>query len=252
MGRMKQAFIHLGRPRDGRERTAPLRRAGGFTLIELLTVMAIIAILTALGVGLAGVASRKSKESATKAQLAKLTAAIESYHYDFHQYPPDNMDPRSKRVDPIINPLFYELSGTVASQQGRYYQLVDQDTRLSSAQVYGIFHRRGFLNSADAPKRPKAYLRDLKARQWAELPLGGVSNVALLVAPVEWPLKNASLQNNAPLRGRVNDARLWRYNPWQYNSSDPVHNPNSFDLWADVVIGKTRQIIGNWHQSGAE
>ena len=248
---MKLAHTHSGRPRNGRRRRASVRR-GGFTLIELLTVIAIIGILAALAVGLAGVASRKSKESATKAQLAKLMTAIESYHYDFNQYPPDNNDRRGRGVDPVVNQLFYELSGTIAVEQGRYYQLMDQDTRLSGAQINSLFHRRGFLNSAPAPKQPKAYLRDLKARQRVELTIDGVPKVALLVAPVEWPLKNVQLQSSAPLRGRVNDSRMLRFNPWQYNSSDPVHNPNSFDLWADVVIGKTRQIIGNWQQSGAE
>jgi hypothetical protein len=35
-------------------------------------------------------------------------------------------------------------------------------------------------------------------------------------------------------------------NPIRYNSSSPTNNPNSYDLWIDVVIdGKTNR-ISNW------
>src|SRR4030095_6863231 len=27
------------------------------------------------------------------------------------------------------------------------------------------------------------------------------------------------------------------FNPWPYNSTRPEHHPESYDLWADVVIG---------------
>ncbi len=35
-------------------------------------------------------------------------------------------------------------------------------------------------------------------------------------------------------------------NPFRYNSSNPTNNPNSYDLWVDIVIsGKTNR-INNW------
>ena len=36
------------------------------------------------------------------------------------------------------------------------------------------------------------------------------------------------------------------YNPWHYVSSNAVHNPEGFDLWAEVQIGANKIKIGNW------
>ena len=35
-------------------------------------------------------------------------------------------------------------------------------------------------------------------------------------------------------------------NPWFYNSSHPVHNPDSYDLWAEFLVGKKTNIVCNW------
>jgi prepilin-type N-terminal cleavage/methylation domain-containing protein len=37
------------------------------------------------------------------------------------------------------------------------------------------------------------------------------------------------------------------FNPWHYDSSNPTHNPDSFDLWIDLVIGGKTVTIGNWN-----
>ncbi|RME91964.1 MAG: prepilin-type N-terminal cleavage/methylation domain-containing protein [Verrucomicrobia bacterium] len=222
---------------------------GGFTLIELLTVIAIIAILAAIGAGLAGVAMRKSKESATRAELAKLTTAIESYRNDFNQYPPDNVvrTQSGSYVNAAINPLYYELRGTVSLNQGRAYRLPDHDEELSASVIKRVFHRGGFLNSVEAPDTPKSYLSEVKARQLAEVELAGVGHVDLLAAPVEWPVNQAALRDRAPLRGLVSDARQLRINPWHYVATNPTNNLNSFDLWADIWLGREFKTIGNWN-----
>lgn len=228
---------------------AVCRRDGeGFSLIELLTVISIIGILAAIGAGLAGVASRKSKESATKAELAKLITAIESYRFDFNQYPPDNFlrGPSVSVVNAAVNPLYYELSGTISSRQGQFYRLEDHDEELSAVQIQNLFHRRGFLNSAEAPDKPKRYLTSVKPRQLGEVEVSGVGHVDLLLAPIEWPIKSPSLKSAAPLRGIAGNDQQLRMNPWHYVATNPTNNLNSFDLWADVWIGKERQIIGNW------
>ena len=36
------------------------------------------------------------------------------------------------------------------------------------------------------------------------------------------------------------------FSPWYYNASKPVHNPNAYDLWVEVLIGKETNVIGNW------
>jgi hypothetical protein len=37
-------------------------------------------------------------------------------------------------------------------------------------------------------------------------------------------------------------------NPWRYVSTNPTNNPNSFDLWAEVPLGREIKIIGNWKE----
>jgi len=38
------------------------------------------------------------------------------------------------------------------------------------------------------------------------------------------------------------------YNPWRYTSANPLRNPEGFDLWAEVVVGGKRVVIGNWKE----
>ena len=38
-------------------------------------------------------------------------------------------------------------------------------------------------------------------------------------------------------------------NPWRYDaSSTNRHNPDSYDLWAEISIGGKTKIIGNWKE----
>jgi hypothetical protein len=105
------------------------------------------------------------------------------------------------------------------------------------------------VNSAEAPEKPKGYLSNLKASQWKEVSVEGASDVELLVAPLEWP---TALANQHPLYGKLVDTPArpvksqLRLNPWRYVSTKPTNNPATFDLWADVHIGKERRVIGNW------
>jgi type II secretion system protein G len=64
--------------------------AGAFTLIELLVVVAIIAILAALTLGTLGYVNRKGAESRARAEVAALSAAIDSYKLEFGSYPASN------------------------------------------------------------------------------------------------------------------------------------------------------------------
>ena len=82
-----------------------------FTLIELLVVIAIIAILAGLTLSTLGYVNRKGAESRARAEVAALSAAIESYKIDFGAYPPMD-DPSSTALSNVttIN-LFRELTG---------------------------------------------------------------------------------------------------------------------------------------------
>ena len=59
----------------------------GFTLIELLVVIAIIAILAALVLNTAGFIQKKGARARAEAEIAALSAALESYKADNGDYP---------------------------------------------------------------------------------------------------------------------------------------------------------------------
>jgi len=67
-----------------------LCRRAAFTLIELLVVIAIIAILAGLTLSTLGYVNRKGAESRARAEVAALSAAIDSYKLDFGGYPASN------------------------------------------------------------------------------------------------------------------------------------------------------------------
>lgn len=239
---------HGVQARAGQGGGAPSR---AFTLIELLTVISIIALLATLGAGLAGVASRKSKESALKSERDKLVTAIENYRADFNQYPPDNSR-NGTNVSAAVNPLYYELAGTISSNQGSLYITEDRSERLTATEIKSAFNGAGgFVNSVVPPAKPRPYLRDLKARQRREIRLPGANDIELLAAPVDWPRK---LLNLSPLRGFTTDPRLREINPWHYVSTRPTNNRASFDLWAIWATGRTvdgtneLRVFGNWKE----
>ena len=217
----------------------------GFTLIELLTVIAIIAILAAMTVGLAGLAARKAKIARTRAQLHRLITAIESYRQDFNQYPPDNAY-RGQNISPVLNPLYYELTGTISTGKGQRYEPSDGGDPLTVETIQRAFNRKGFLNSAEAPKQPKNYLGTLRSTDYATIRVRGVPQpITLLTAPVPWPRQ--AIQE-APLRKYVTDSSLLTVNPWHYVSTNPMHNPQSYDLWVELILGKERRLIANWEE----
>lgn len=66
---------------------ATVKVGNGFTLIELLIVVAIIAILAALTLSTLGYVNKKGARSRAEAEIAALSAAIESYKLEFGAYP---------------------------------------------------------------------------------------------------------------------------------------------------------------------
>ena len=107
------------------------RRA--FTLVELLIVMAIIIVLAGLVIATSGYVQEKSKRSRTEAEIAAMSAALESYKADNGIYPtnPDtaalyptahfNPDPDSRAADAQYFTaglyLYTQLSGNDGNQQ---------------------------------------------------------------------------------------------------------------------------------------
>jgi prepilin-type N-terminal cleavage/methylation domain-containing protein len=75
------------------------RRPGAFTLIELLVVMAIILVLAGLILATSGYVQKKGARSRTEAEIAALSAALESYKADNGNYP------RDSNTTDLLNPI---------------------------------------------------------------------------------------------------------------------------------------------------
>lgn len=72
--------------------TTPRSGRGGFTVIELLVAVAIVIFLVGvLTMGLIGVKD-KAQRKASQALIEQIKVAMQSYHADFRDYPPDGYD----------------------------------------------------------------------------------------------------------------------------------------------------------------
>lgn len=92
----------------------------GFTLIELLTVITVIAILAALVLQTAGYVQKKAARSRAEAEIAALSAALESYKADMGDYPALTNGSSSGTATPGTNNLKI-LRAALAPGTGKVY-----------------------------------------------------------------------------------------------------------------------------------
>jgi type II secretory pathway pseudopilin PulG len=64
----------------------------GFTLIEILTVVGIIGLIVGSIIVVAAGATRRAMTEGTKGMLQKISIALQEYHNEFREYPPDGYD----------------------------------------------------------------------------------------------------------------------------------------------------------------
>ena len=200
------------------------RAAAAFTLVETLVTIAIIGIVASLVLTGVQVAARRRDESRVRAELAKLDMLINTYKDKLGSYPPDN--PGS----PATNSLYYELSGTATV--GGNFKTLDGSQLISPADAQAYLGVPGFLNSTIGAIQAKNYLPEVKPDQ--AMLISTAPAVMVLTSPGKPPPNNTIIVNGQPV------------NPWRYVSSNPVHNPGRFDLWAEITINGQTNIIGNW------
>jgi general secretion pathway protein G len=119
----------------------------GFTLIELLVVMAIIAILAGLVLQTAGYIQKKGATSRAEAEVAALSAALESYKADMGDYPATNSgDPTQTTVNPGSDAASkYVLTNLMPLDSGKvYFEFPKGMTNTGGAIVDPFGNRYGY------------------------------------------------------------------------------------------------------------
>jgi general secretion pathway protein G len=96
------------------------RSSCGFTLIELLVVITVIAILAGLVLQTAGYVQKKAARSRAEAEIAALSAALESYKADMGDYPALTNGSSSGTATPGTNNLKV-LRAALAPSTGKVY-----------------------------------------------------------------------------------------------------------------------------------
>ena len=209
---------------------APPRRRNAFTLIELLVVIGIMALLAALVVGMAKYASDKKKVARVEVELTKWVTMIDTYHAKLGFYPPSNPDTNYYG----LNSLYYELAGTVFDNPTNL--VLGTTNQVMSNVVFLAFGLKGFVNSASGNLNSDVgevkRVGTIPETDIIEIEHGWGGSVKVPRVPVDGP----GPFNNGPTK----------INTWFYNSVNPVHNPNSYDLWAVYNIGNDLRTNGNW------
>jgi prepilin-type N-terminal cleavage/methylation domain-containing protein len=216
-------------------------RRRAFTLIELLVVLVIIGILAALIYSTLDASYVPRKKAVARAQLQQIATAINVYHAKLGVYPPDNPN------NPAMNQLYFELLGTTnnstAKQGATNWVTLDHSAQISSIDlnlnIKSVFGVTGFANTSprahsdDQSPAATSFLDNLQPNQVGSIdPINSPHIKVLVCSAIASPSVIPSTQ----------------LNPWCYNSSHPVSNPGSYDLWVDIVVrGKTYR-IGNWNQ----
>jgi prepilin-type N-terminal cleavage/methylation domain-containing protein len=231
-----QSAVHaqlLSRPStfDLRLSNSPPRAA--FTLIELLIVISIIAILAAMIIPVTGAVNRTKIRAKARTELERVATAIDLYKAKLGHYPPDNP------ANAALNPLYFELSGTTLSTVNGQptYVTLDGSAQVAVSALPTVFGSGvgGFVNvtrtgAGDESRSASSFLSNLKPDEAFTLTNPPPDTRAkLLVAAVPGPVTHVSYIS--------------------YVSSSPTNNPNTYDLWVDVVINGRTNRISNWSKT---
>ena len=198
-------------------------------------VIAVISLLAAMIFPITGAVTRNRIRARARTELEKVVTAIEVYKSKLGHYPPDNPDNAN------VNQLYYELLGT--TNNGTMFITLDGSSQIKISDLPVVFGNKvtGFVNcnkgnAGDEGRAAARCLQDVRSGQF--LPVTNRTATPVydaLGTSAEGPLM---LQSPTVLGAKIN--------PWRYNSSNPTNNPNSYDLWVDVLIsGKTNR-ISNW------
>jgi hypothetical protein len=164
------------------------------------------------------------KISRVSVTLNGLVTMIDNYHEKLGFYPPSG----TSLFAPAVTPLYYELAGSQLSSDGSYYTNLITKEIIEFAAFTNIFGI-GLVNAATEAGEAISFARSLPPSEVISFSMGPSSPSFKLIG--------------IPVRGPPPYDYM---NVWHYDSVHPTHNPKSYDLWAELVLGNKTNIIGNW------
>ncbi len=216
-----------------------------FSLIEVLVVISVIVILAALTFPVMSAVQRAKTLHRARVELTQIETAIEAYKTKLGFYPPDNPLNPPKWT---INQLYFELLGTTVTDVpggGKAYQTLD-----GSASITNDPANAGFRMAFDSNTKVSRFMNCAKAGAGDDAAKAAKFLVALKPAqflavnnPVTSTVLGLSMSGAPVFTGPTGEIV-----PYGYNSSNPEHNPKSFDLWIDVLAGGKLYRVSNWSE----
>jgi prepilin-type N-terminal cleavage/methylation domain-containing protein len=206
-----------------------------FTLIELLTVIAIIGTLAGFTLVVTKTVAHTKYIKTAQAEISQLEMALDNYKAQYGVYPPGNTN------STLMPQLYYELSGT--TYNGSYFVTLDGSSAITNvAAAYGV---GGFINCTrgggdEDSVKAKNFIPGFKANPqnqthvqiYYSVTNNGISTTILGTSA------GGPDQNYQPFGASG-------INPFRY-AYPGTNNPNSYDLWVQLVISGRTNLVCNW------
>ena len=219
-------------------RKSKIENLRAFTLVELLVVISIIGVLAGFTIPVLKSAKAAQYKKVARGELEFIATALENYKAKYGAYPPGNKN------SSLLPQLYYELSGTYTNA-GNFITL-DGSSTIPIASVVAAYGVGGFVNYGSANQNNNGD-DDVKV---AKNFLAGLSSAQIrtLVTNVSWGF-SIPTTIIATSVGGPDDS----YKPLNASGLNPiryvypgVNNPNSYDLWVQLVISGKTNLICNW------
>jgi prepilin-type N-terminal cleavage/methylation domain-containing protein len=214
--------------------TGSIRNFAAFTLIELLVVISIIALLAGFTIPVLSRLKQRELIIKTQGEMAQLVTAIDSYKAAYGIYPPGG-------TNCLANPLYFELLGTT-NNSGTFFTL-DNSASILASKTMANFGVGGFVNcakgSGEDAAAAKNFLPDLRLGQY------GTNNTSVAGPYVNFLVGSVGGPDDKFNPYTYAGVPVPNFNPWRYVSPG-TNNPASYDLWIELSINGTTNLICNW------